>query len=129
MDGSAGIATVDLLVCVTCRRSAPAEPAAEGGAPRDGAQLLAALQAAGLPDSVRLMPVECLSNCTRGCTVALRGPGRWSYVYGNLDVSVTDVLVDGVARYAAAPDGLVPWRERPEHFRKNCIARLPPLEG
>ncbi|MYH58038.1 MAG: metal-binding protein, partial [Boseongicola sp. SB0675_bin_26] len=24
--------------------------------------------------------------------------------------------------------GLVPWRERPEHFRKNCIARIPPIE-
>lgn len=129
MDGTARLATVELLVCVTCRRSTPADPAAGPDAPRDGAQLFAALQEAGLPDSVRVMPVECLSNCTRGCTVALRAPGRWSYVYGHLDASLKDVLVDGAARYAAAPDGLVPWRERPEHFRRNCIARLPPLEG
>ncbi len=76
-----------------------------------------------------MVPVECLSNCTRGCTVALRAPGRWTYVYGNLDASLVGVLADGVARYVATADGLVPWRERPEHFRKNCIARMPPLEG
>ena len=129
MDGAAPVAPVELLVCVTCRSSAPSYLLQDADEPREGAALLDALRAAGVPDSVRVVPVECLSNCTRGCTVALRAPGRWSYVYGNLDVSLTDVLVEGVARYAAAPDGLVPWRERPEHFRKNCIARLPPLEG
>jgi predicted metal-binding protein len=129
MDGAGARAPVEVLVCVTCRSSVPAYQAEDAEAPRAGAALLAALTGAGLPETVRVMPVECLSNCTRGCTVALRAPGRWSYVYGNLDVSMTDVLVEGVARYAAAPDGLVPWRERPEHFRKNCIARLPPLEG
>ena len=29
--------------------------------------------------------------------------------------------------YAATPDGIVPWRERPEIFRKRVIARVPPL--
>ena len=125
MDGT----SVDLLVCVTCRSSVPSYLPDDAEGPRAGALLLAAVEAAALPETVRVVPVECLSNCTRGCTVALRAPGRWSYVYGNLDLSMVTVLADGVARYAAAPDGLVPWRERPEHFRKNCIARLPPLEG
>jgi predicted metal-binding protein len=129
MDGAAPIGPVELLVCVTCRSSVPAYLPEQADAPRAGAELLAALQGAGLPETVRIVPVECLSNCTRGCTVALRAPGRWSYVYGNLDLSMVTVLADGVTRYAAAPDGLVPWRERPEHFRRNCIARLPPLEG
>ncbi|PZR00912.1 MAG: metal-binding protein [Cereibacter sphaeroides] len=115
------------MVCVTCRSAvadAPADPFA-----RDGERLLTALRAADLPENIRIMPVECLSNCTRGCTVALRGPGRWSYVYGNLDAGMAEVVLDGAVRYAATSDGLVPWRERPEHFRKNCIARLPPLGG
>ena len=65
----------------------------------------------------------------RGCTIALRSPGRWTYVYGNIDPAAQlETVVEGVTRYAATPDGLVPWRERPEHFRKNCIARIPPLE-
>ena len=35
---------------------------------------------------------------------------------------------EGATKYAATPDGVVPWRERPDHFRKNCIARIPPLD-
>ena len=124
--------SVELLVCTTCRSSLPGPsllPEAEGSA-RAGARLLDLLRHADLPETVRLVPVECLSNCTRGCTVALRGPGRWTYIYGNLDPALhMDTLIDGIARFAAAPDGLVPWRERPDHFRKNCIARIPPLEA
>jgi predicted metal-binding protein len=57
------------------------------------------------------------------------GAARWTYVYGNLAEDAVDVVVDGANRYAATADGLVPWRERPEHFRKNCIARIPPLDA
>jgi len=122
---------VELLVCTTCRSAPPLpQPAAPDDTARAGARLLDLLRRAGLPQTVRLVPVECLSNCTRGCTVALRGPGRWTYVYGNLDPALhLDTLIDGTARFSAAPDGLVPWRERPDHFRKNCIARIPPLEA
>ncbi len=116
---------VRLLVCTTCR-SALAPPEGET---RAGAILLDRL-AGQLPEGVEAVAVECLSNCTRGCTVALRGAGRWTYVYGNIDPEThLDAVLDGAARYRATPDGLVPWRERPEHFRKNCIARIPPLEN
>ena len=115
--------TVELLVCVTCRRDG-ADP--EG--PRPG-RLLADALAGALPDGVTLRETECLSNCTRGCTVALRGPGRWTYIYGNLAPEQAAIVTDGAAKYHSAPDGLVPWRERPDHFRKNCIARIPPLEA
>jgi len=121
---------VELLVCTTCRSAGADLPPAAGETLRAGARLLELLGAADLPQTLRLVPVECLSNCTRGCTVALRGPGRWTYVYGNLDPALhMDTLIDGTARFAAAPDGLVPWRERPDHLRKNCIARIPPLEA
>jgi predicted metal-binding protein len=121
----------DLLICVTCKTSAPVDSAANPLAEeetRPGAQLYAALMAGDMPAGVKVHAVECLSNCTRGCTVALRGGDRWTYVYGNLNPA-TDVetLRDGAARYQAAADGLVPWRERSQHFRKNCIARIPPL--
>ena len=117
---------VELLICTTCKSSDPL--AAVDDDSRAGAQLYAALMAGDVPAGVTVHAVECLSNCTRGCTVALRGGDRWSYVYGNLNPE-TDVetLRDGAARYQAAADGLVPWRERSQHFRKNCIARIPPL--
>lgn len=129
-DGNAGGAAVEVLVCTTCKAAMPANPldTPAEDAPRPGRVLAEAL-AGRLPEGMVLRPVECLSNCSRGCTIALRAPGRWTYVYGNLDPGRhLDAVLDGAARYRDAPDGLVPWRERPEHFRKNCIARIPPLE-
>lgn len=115
---------VELLVCTRCRRSEVPDDAED----RPGTLLLDAL-AKATPQGVTIVPVECLSNCSRGCTIALRGPGRWTYVYGDLDAtSDLDAIRDGVTAYQATQDGLVPWRQRPEHFRKNCIARIPPLE-
>ncbi|WP_230374314.1 DUF1636 family protein [Pontivivens ytuae] len=116
---------VEVLVCTTCRQegAVPAE-----GETRPGAILLDRLAGRDAPEGVTVRAVECLSNCSRGCTVALRGEGRWTYVYGNLDPEAhADVVLEGAALYRAAADGLVPWRTRPEHFRKNCIARIPPL--
>jgi len=115
-----------LMICQTCRRIAGGEPVAEE--PRPGARLLARIEALGVPEGVTLRPVECLSACSHGCTIALSGgPDRWSYVYGDLDPDRhAETILDGAARYAATEDGVVPWRERPEIFRKQSIARLPP---
>ncbi len=119
-------APVELIVCVTCRQGAPADP----DAPRPGALLLEALAGRDLPPGVAVKPTECLSNCKRGCSIALRGAGRWTYIYGDLDAARdVDAVVEGARRYHDTSDGLVPWRERPEHFRRHCIARIPPLEA
>ncbi|MCH2094967.1 MAG: DUF1636 domain-containing protein [Rhodobacteraceae bacterium] len=114
----------ELLVCTKCRRGQ--EPLKDDRRP--GAHLFDSLEAAGLPNGVTLRAVECLQNCDNGCTIALRGgPERWTYVYGNVhEVSHPDVIADGVARYHETADGIIPWRERPEHFKRNCIARIPP---
>ena len=45
----------------------------------------------------------------------------------NPETSVETIL-DGLRRYAATSDGLVPWRERPEAFRKGVVARIPPFK-
>ena len=118
-------APTELLVCVTCRAG---QETPEGGV-RPGARLHAALEGMDWPDGLRIRPVECLSNCDSGCSVVLRGGrARWTYVYGRLDETLADTLHDGASRYHATSDGIVPWRERPEHFKRNCIARIPPLE-
>ncbi|MBL4929733.1 DUF1636 family protein [Fuscibacter oryzae] len=111
-----------LHVCMTCRAGLPLP---EGEVP-PGARLHAALLAADVPVGVEIVPVECLSACSQGCSVALTGAGKWSYVYGRLtDLDAPDILA-GAAAYAATPDGLVPWRERPVIFRKQSLARIPP---
>jgi predicted metal-binding protein len=112
-----------LHVCTTCKAG---EPVPEGDA-RPGALLHAALVAGGAPDGVRIVPVECLSACNTGCAVALSMPGGWSYVYGRLTLDDAPAILEGAAKYAATSDGIVPWRDRPTVFRKQSIARIPPL--
>ncbi|MDP4022147.1 DUF1636 domain-containing protein [Methylobacterium sp. NEAU 140] len=110
-----------LYVCATCRREGD-DP--EG--PRAGARLLDALRARA--EGVRVEPVECLSVCKRPCTVAVASPGRWTYVYGDLDpAEQAGVILEGLAAYAATPDGIVPWKQRPAAFRSGVIARIPPF--
>ncbi len=115
-----------LYVCTTCRSP---DDAPDG--PRGGARLLDALRAelaAHPAASLRIEPVECLSVCKRPCTVAVASAERWTYVYGDLDpVASARTILDGLARYAGTPDGIVPWRERPEAFRKGVVARIPPF--
>ena len=116
-----------LYVCITCRAS---------GAPDDeirpGLRLYRALSAAlaragEAAPPVRIESVECLSVCKRPCTVALTSPARWTYIYGDLDPEASiGAILDGLRRYAATLDGIVPWRERPEIFRKGVVARIPP---
>ena len=122
------MAEVTLTVCTTCRRIAGSEPVADE--PRPGARLYEALTQADLPDNVQLKPVECLSACSRGCSIALTGgPARWTYVYGDMDPDTQiDEILTGLRAYAQTSDGIVPWRERPQAFRKQSIARIPPQE-
>ncbi|MGY3697331.1 putative metal-binding protein [Bradyrhizobium sp. USDA 3240] len=115
--------SVTLHVCITCRAG---QTLAEGET-APGARLHAALVEAGVPDDVNLVPVECLSACSQGCSVALSAPGRWSYVYGRLSADHAKDVIAGATAYASAPDGIVPWRSRPEIFRKQSLARIPPI--
>jgi predicted metal-binding protein len=115
--------TVTLHVCITCR----AGQSLQEGETTPGARLHAAIAGIGVPVGVKLVSVECLSACNQGCSVALSAPGRWSYVYGRLSEANARDVVAGAAAYAAAPDGIVPWRSRPEIFRKQSLARIPPL--
>ena len=116
---------VRLHICMTCKAGlAQAE-----GEPCMGAQLYAAIAALPAPASVQIIPVDCLSACNTGAAVALSAPGRWSYVYGRMTPDNAADILAGAAAYARAPDGLVPWRERPVIFRKQSLARIPPLEA
>ena len=115
---------VELLVCTRCRRDRDVPDTEE----RPGAALYRRLAETAI-DGVTSPRSNACRTVRRGCTIALRGPGRWTYVYGRFDEEAhVDTVREGAAKYAGTPDGLVPWRTRPEHFRKNCIARIPPLE-
>jgi predicted metal-binding protein len=117
---------VTLYVCTTCRRpDEPSEPKAE----RSGARLHRALSAIE-QDAVTVVPVECLSVCKRPVTIGFSAPGKWTYVYGDFADPSPEAAAHILAvagQYAAAPDGLIPWKERPDAFKKGVVARLPPV--
>jgi len=117
-----------LFVCVSCRTQATEPVSSERSRP--GARLLAAINAAPdeWRDGVAVVPVECLSNCNRACTIAVTAPDKWTYVIGALDPELHAEDVLAFARLHQAHEAGVPvWRERPEYVRKNTIARVPPL--
>ena len=119
MNAESGLSAATLLVCVTCKSD-------EGPM---GSSLFEALseRLAAEPD-IALKAIECLSVCKRPCTVALAAQGKWTYVVGDLrrELHLEDIVA-AAHRYAASPEGIVPWRERPLAFRKGVVSRTPPL--
>lgn len=119
-----GMTTI-LHVCTTCRAGQPVPE----GQDCPGQRLHQALTAANEDAMITIRAVECLSACDNGCSVALTKPGAWSYIYGRMTTDDVAEILRGAALYAASSNGVVPWRERPTIFRKQSLARLPPLES
>ena len=77
---------------------------------------------------MRLRGVNCMSNCKRPCTIALSAPGRFTYLFDDLDPTLHagDVL-SVAAAYAEAEGGYLPRPMRPEVLRAGILGRIPPL--
>jgi predicted metal-binding protein len=117
-----------LSVCVSCQTVGEAG-SGEAGSARPGERLLARLRDDVLGDgSLTIRPVQCLSVCKRPCTVALSSPGRYTYLFGDLDPETgADALLTCVASYRQQEHGYLLWRERPEPLRRGILARVPPV--
>ncbi len=120
---STGSTLATVYVCITCRRAD--DPDAE---PRPGALLAEATARAARDAGVTVRRVRCLANCTRGPSAAVRANGSWTYLFGGLDLDAASALIAGARLLAGAPDGIMPWRGRPEPLRRGLIARVPPLD-
>ncbi len=118
------LAPMVLYVCTTCR---DADHVAGQEAPGAGARLFAALSAMPSDPAVAIVPVECLSACKRGCAVSFSAPGKWTYVYGDLSAETAETVLHGARLYAEAPDGLIPWKIRPDALKKGVLARVPAI--
>ena len=113
---------IDLLVCQTCRRTD-----VENQNIRPGEQLLTLLKNANLSEKVTVTGIDCLGNCKNGCTIVLQAKAKWTYVYGNIHPgSDFEQLCQGISGYVDADDGKVPWKQRVQLFKKNCVARIRP---
>ena len=117
------MADVTVFICISCKGN--------DATPERPGRLLFDAVTAGLrareDGGVTVKPVECLGVCKRPCTVALAGSGKWTYVVGDLDHAghAGDVIAVALS-FRATEDGIVPWRERPQSFRKGLVARIPP---
>jgi len=113
---------VTIFICISCT--------AEGArVEKPGRALFDAVTAAADgKDGCTVKPVDCLAVCKRPCTIALSGEGKWTYVVGDLspDTHAGDIVAAAVS-YGASSNGIIPWRERPQAFRKGVISRIPPL--
>lgn len=114
-------------VCTACRRARPDLPEGYDQPGIGLAERLAAqLEARG--SRIAVLPVECLAVCKRPCTVAFAADGKWTYLIGDLETDThLDEIVGAAEAYAASANGIVPWKERPQSFRKGVVARVPPL--
>ncbi len=113
-----------VYVCITCRR--PGDPE---DAPRPGLALARATAEAAAGTGVAVCQVECLANCSRSLSAAMRCDGAWTYVFGGLEPERdAEALIEGAQLLARAEDGLLPWRGRPEVLKRGLIARAPPLD-
>ena len=128
--GTAGDDGLTLSICLRCRDGREdRNPDLDQRAGRRLAHAVAGI----FPDSaaarrgIRLRGVKCMSNCKRPCTIALSGPGRFTYLFGDLDPTLHagDVL-SGAAAYAEAEGGFLPRPARPEVLRAGILGRIPP---
>jgi predicted metal-binding protein len=115
-----------LIICTNCKGN---PTTSEAGAPLAGTRLADATQALVGCDDVAIVRVRCLANCSRGPSVAMRHAGAWSYIFGGVDPDGdAGSLIEGARLLAGAPDGLMPWRGRPDCLKRGLIARIPPLD-
>ena len=115
-------AAVRLYVCTTCR-----DRVGNPGA-RPGARLYQALSAEAADPRVTIVPVECLSVCKMNIAISFAADGKWTYVYGVASDADAATILEGARLYAEAPDGLIPWGQRPDILKKGVVARIPPAE-
>ena len=119
--------TTTMFVCVSCRRDGEDDQSV----PRPGEILVQAIEAHLQREdqpTFRVTAVDCLAVCRRPCTIALCGADKWTYLIGDIDPNLhTGEIIAAAASFAASENGIVPWRERPQSFRKGVIARVPPM--
>jgi predicted metal-binding protein len=117
-------ADVTVFVCITCNGP-------DAGSEPRGRLLFNTVMArlpAVRPVAIAVTPIACLAVCKRPCTIALAARGKWSCLVGDLDPTLhADDVINAALSHAAAANGIIPWRQRPQSFRKGVVARIPPL--
>lgn len=120
-----------LSVCLSCRDGREATPDSERAGTRFAGAIIATFAArrTGL-SGVALRGVACMSQCKRPCVVALTGPERFTYLFGDLDADRhADAVLDVLATYAGGAEGFMERTQRPESLRAGILGRIPPADS
>lgn len=101
----------DLLVCTSCH-------------PGKAVAFIARL-AQALPE-FQVGGTTCMSGCIRPGTIAFRGTGKASYLFGDIDPDgpIADIVTFG-RLYADIPDGWIEDARSLGNLRTRAIARIP----
>ncbi len=118
-----------LFVCKSCSFSTAQR---EYRDQRGGCHLLNHLlrlhQTWGLHSEFLIQEADCLSVCTRPCTIAYAASGKTTLMFGDLPpLQSATAILKLAEQYYVSPDGIVPRQERPEILKKGILARIPPL--
>ena len=113
-----------ITICTSCRL--------RGTDIRPGYELIdrlrKAFDAAGtdLPTRFDVAGVACMAGCDSPCTVAFHGPGKATYLFGDMDPGqdIPD-LVRFARQYAYPKDGWCASVDRPGKLRTSTLARVP----
>ncbi|MEM9148347.1 MAG: DUF1636 domain-containing protein [Pseudomonadota bacterium] len=114
-----------LSLCLRCRDGHEED----FGDLRGGARLAEAVLDAGIAScGLKVRGVHCLSQCKRPCVVAVSGPDRFTYVFGDLHPALDAAAVVALAQlYVARPDGFMARADRPKPMQAGVLGRVPPL--
>ena len=120
--------TAVIQVCESCKDPDPIKRQnAAGGGSRLLHDLKALASGGGLPSNVLVRAYACLGNCERRCRLSVAGPGKWSWIFGDLDpVNDMEILLEFLRRWQRSPDGFLPKDARPERLRLKLLGRVPP---
>ncbi|AFY76706.1 MAG: DUF1636 domain-containing protein [Hydrococcus sp. C42_A2020_068] len=74
-----------------------------------------------------IQSVECMNACNNSCVIAFTAPGKFTYLFGNLnrDSNSCNAILKCANLYFQKSDGMMPWSERPDPLKKGIIARIP----
>lgn len=118
-----------LFVCSLCRfsRKEPTQNGLSGGEHLIQ-QLQNELQAKNLESAIQIQPVRCMAACSDACNATLTAAEKITFVLSGLSPteSASD-LATFCQQYAAASEGKVPYKERPDIIRESTAFVLPPF--
>ena len=122
---SAGDRYPALSICLRCRD----DREDVSNQVRGGTRLAQAVLKAGIEEAaLDVRGVHCISQCKRPCAIAISGPDRFTYLFGDLDPSqhARDV-VELALLYVQSPNGFMTRSDRPQSMRAGVLGRVPPL--